>query len=253
MRKDYVHLSNTQAFIAGYQTVEERGASENCFMVVDGSPGYGKTSTAEWFATQNGLPFLRAKREWRATWMIRELLETMQASAQNSYEKMFRQVIEELGKRAAIARMERKPFAIVVDEADYVVGSGALIETLRDISDLIEIPIILVGMRRIKERLSHFPQVASRIEGGAHVRFQPLSEKDTRALVGGLCSCDVDEDLLIFLHQKAGGYAREVLAGLSSIERVGRRLDRPVTLSDMDGQVLLTERSTGHQIVVRAA
>ena len=175
----------------------------------------------------------------------------MQASAAYSYENMFRQVIEELGKRSAISRIENLPFAIVVDEADHVIGSGALIETLRDISDLIEVPIILVGMRQIRERLARFPQVASRIEGGAHIRFEPLTRADTQALIDARCEVEVAEPLADVLHQKSGGFAREILTGLSSIERVGARLDHPVDLADMEGIVLLTERSTGHQFTVR--
>lgn len=252
MKNTFVPLTNTQAFLAGFEAVEERGASENCFMIVDGSPGFGKTSTAQWFATQNNLPFLRAKREWRPSWMLRELLDTVQTGHQHSYEKMYRQVIEELGKRSAIAQVEERPFAVIVDEADHVIGSSALIETLRDISDMIEIPILLIGMRQIKERLGRFPQVASRVEGGAHVRFKPLTEADTRALIAARCDCEVADDLADLLHRKAGGFAREVLAGLSSIERVGRRLDHPVGVADMEGQVLLTERATGHQFVVRS-
>ncbi len=253
MKSNFVQLSNTARFMEGLEIVEQRGAAENCFMVVDGQPGFGKTTTTKWFATQHGLPFLRAKRGWRPTWMLREILDTVQAPHQHSQEKMFRSVIEEIGKRAAIARAESRPYAMMVDEADFVVGSSALVETLRDISDLIEVPMILVGMRRINDRLKYFPQVASRIEGGAHVEFQPLTHDDTRKLVTGLSSVEVTDDLIDLVHQKAGGFAREVMTGISAIERVGRRTGRAVGIADMEGQVLLTERDTGHQFVVRAA
>lgn len=251
MKNRFITLSNTQAFLAGFEIVEQRGASENCFMVVEGAPGYGKTSTAQWFAAHNNLPFLRAKREWKPAWMMRELLDKMQAGPERSHEARFRQIIEELGKRAAIANAEGRPFAVIVDEADHVVGSSGLIETLRDISDLIEVPIILIGMKRIKQRLSLFPQVASRIEGGAHIEFTPLTFEDTKALINGRCECEVDPDLAALVHEKSEGFAREVLSGLTSIERVGRRLGRAVKISDMEGHVLMTPRSTGHQFMVR--
>jgi len=249
MRNVFVPLANTQAFLAGFETVQRRGASENCFMVVDGLPGYGKTSTAQWFAVQNQLPFVRAKREWRPSWMLREILEQVGVTPAHSYERIFAQVIDTLGKRSAIALGEDRPFALIVDEADHVVGSGALMETLRDISDLIEVPTLLIGMGRINAGIKRFPQIASRAE--AHVEFAKLTADCTRKLAAARCECAVADDLLAFLHDKAGGYAREVMTGLSAIERHGRRLGRPVSLADMDGQILLTERATNHPVRVR--
>lgn len=249
MKHCFVPLQNTERFLGGYEQVERRGAAENCFMICDGKPGYGKTSTAHWFAVQNGLPFIRAKREWRPSWMLRELLETVSVAPASSYEKIFAQVIGELVKRSAIARVDERPFAVIVDEADHVVGSSSLMETLRDVSDLVEVPILLIGMGRIHHGIKRFPQIASRAE--AHVEFQPLVLEDTRRLVAGRGACPVSDDLIELLHSKAGGYAREVLSGLASIERVGRRLGRPVAVADMVGQVLLVERATNHPFVVR--
>lgn len=250
MRNVYVRLSNTSAFLDGYEIVERRGASENCFMLVDGKPGFGKTTTSQWFAVNHGLPFIRAKREWRPSWMLRELLETMQTSPAYSYEKIFQQVIQEVGKRSAVAMMEERPFAIIVDEADHVVTSSALMETLRDISDLVEVPIILIGMGKIAAGIKRFPQIARRA-GESHVEFHALTLDDTKALAKARCEVPVSEELLALLHDKAEGFAGEVMTGLAAIERVGRRLDRPVEISDMNGLKLLTQRSTGHAVIVR--
>lgn len=250
MKNVYVPLSNTTAFLDGYERVERRGASENCIMVVDGKPGYGKTSTSQWFAVNHGLPFVRAKREWRPSWMLRELLETMQTAPAYSYEKIFQQIIQEVGKRAAVALAEERPFAIIVDEADHVVGSSALMETLRDISDLVEVPILLIGMGKIAAGIKRFPQIARRA-GEAHVEFHALTLADTAAMAAARCEVAIAPDLLALLHDKAEGFAGEVMTGLAAIERTGRRLDRPVEVSDMLGLKLLTQRSTGHEIIVR--
>ena len=130
-----------------------------------------------------------------------------------------------------------------------MVTSSALMETLRDISDMVEVPMLLIGMGKIHAGIKRFPQIASRAE--VHVEFNPLSIDDTRHLVQRRSEVEIDPELLRFLHDKAAGYAREVLTGISAIERVGRRLGRPVTMADMVGTVLLTERATGHQVVVR--
>lgn len=250
MKRDFVPLSNTTAFMDCYARVEERGAPENCFMVVDGKPGYGKSTTAHWFAVQNDLPFIRAKKNWRPTWMLRELLQTMQTSPGASHEVLFQQIIQELGKRSAIARLAERPFALIIDEADHIIGSSTLIEMLRDFTDLIEVPIILIGMGKIAAGIKRYDQVASRASGH-FVEFQPLSLTDTRTLVQHCSDVEVDDDLVQLLHRHAEGYAREVIEGLGAIERAGKRLDRPVTISDMAGQTLLTVRSTGTNLVLR--
>jgi hypothetical protein len=250
MKRDFVQLSNTTAFMDGYERVERRGAPENCFMVVDGKPGYGKSTTAHWFAVQNDLPFIRAKKNWRPTWMLRELLQTMQTTPGSSHEVLFQQIIQELGKRSAIARLAERPFAMIIDEADHIIGSSALIETLRDFTDLIEVPILLIGMGKIGAGIQRYPQVASRANGN-FVEFKALTPADTRLLVEQCCEVEVDDDLVQVLHRHAEGYAREVMTGLAAIERVGRRLDRPVRISDMVGQLLLTQRSTGTDIILR--
>lgn len=249
MKNDFVQLSNTAAFLDGFEKVIRRGAAENCFMVVDGKPGYGKTTTAAWFATQNQLPLVRAKAGWRPIWMMQELLETVQVTPEASYKKIFRQIIDEMSKRNAVAMMEERPFGIIIDEADLIIGSRSLIEELRSVSDLIEVPIVLIGMGKIQDGMKRFPQVSSRTE--ATVEFHALTIDDTKRLVDARGEVSLAPDLLQLLHTQAGGYAREVLSGLASIERVGRRLDRPITVADMLGHELLKVRATGATYVVR--
>ena len=96
-----------------------------------------------------------------------------------------------------------------------------------------------------------YKQISSRIS--AKVSFHALTLDDTRKLVGGRADVEVADDLVQHLHKAAGGYAREIVEGIGSIERVGRRLGRAVTLADMDGQVLLQDRATGKAMTVRAA
>ena len=50
-----------------------------------------------------------------------------------------------------------------MDEADYVVGNARIMETLRDIYDATEQPLILVGMEEIVRRISQRKQLFNRI------------------------------------------------------------------------------------------
>lgn len=251
MRPIFVKTRNADAFIQAYVALEQRGAREACIMVIDGEPGLGKTNTAQWWAIQNGAIFLRSKTAWSPSWMLRELLEGLRKTPEHSFQRMFRQAMQALGERAAEAQREDRPFALVVDEVDHIVRSRQLLETLRDLTDFVEIPLLLVGMGKVRHHLSRFPQVASRV--GQFVEFQPAPFEDTQRLVAELCEVPVQPELVDFLHRASGGRFREVKEGIAAIERFGRmNLNKPVGMAEMAGKLLLNDRRSGHPILVKA-
>lgn len=250
MKNEFVVTSNVQKFLNGFERVEKRAAIEKCFMVVEGDPGRGKTSAAEWFAIQHDLPIIRAKREWNSRWMLEDLLDCLGSEPDRTFKEMYRQVVRVLAGRAESARAAGSPYAIIIDEADHIVTSPKMMETLRDITDPVEVPIILIGMGRLIKALTRYKQISSRVS--AEVTFSELSPDDTRRLISGRAEVEVEDGLAMYLHKASNGYAREVLEGIGSIERIGRRLGRAVSLTDMEGQILLTDRGTGKSIAVRA-
>ena len=75
MRNKFAITSNVERFMDGVQTVDERGASEASMLLVTGDPGYGKTSTVQWWAAQNGAIYLRAKASYTPHWIMSELVK----------------------------------------------------------------------------------------------------------------------------------------------------------------------------------
>ena len=251
MKNTFVSTSNSKRFLDGIDQAERRGASECCFMVVDGEPGRGKTSTAQWYAITHNVPILRAKRGWHGNWLMAELLDELRLAPERGYEKMYRQLLKGLGDRKAAAMRNREPFVVVIDEADHIIRSSSIMELLRDFTDPLEVTFVLVGMGRIRAGLSRYAQISSR--QSAVVEFEPLTFADTKAIMAARCECEVEDDLLHVVHTMTRGYAREVLEAIASIERNCRRLDRAAKLSDMDGRALIVDRATSQPIVVRAS
>jgi hypothetical protein len=249
MKHAYVLTSNTQRFRGGIDAVERRGASEACLVVVDGLPGRGKSYTAQWFAIRNDVPYLRATREWTPSWFLRALLAELRIVPENSFEKMFKQALLALSQRGEHARNNGAFFGVVIDEVDHVVRSSKIMDTIRDLSDLVEVPIILIGMGKVRSALARYPQTASRV--AQYVAFEELVPADTRALIAGRCEVAVADDLIDLIHVSAKGYAREVLEAIASVERCCGRLGRAVTIADMAGQTLLNDRATGRPVTVR--
>jgi DNA transposition AAA+ family ATPase len=245
----FVQTSNSAAFFSAFDDLGRRGAGEACLMVVDGVPGLGKTTTMNWAAVQAGWPMLRAKREWTPGWVLRELLETLGIPPAHSFERMFKQSIDGLLSRTTTAARDQSTFALVIDEADHICRRSEILETVRDISDLLEVPVVLVGMGRLRHALTRYPQVASRV--ARYVEFQTATLADVQALVAGLCEVPVADDLIAFLAKHADGKAREIKEGIAAIERHGLRNKGTVTLKAMVGQTLLNDRKSGQPILVR--
>lgn len=252
MRSQFVVTQNAKSFMAGLKALEQRGANEACVMVVDGIPGLGKTTTVEWWAVQTGAIFLRAKEEWTPTWFMRELLAALRETPEHSFEKMFRQAVTALSKHSMAALRDGKAFGVVVDEVDHISRNKRMVETIRDLSDMLEIPFIMVGMGKVRANLTRFPQVASRV--GQYVEFALAPLSDAQALVDALCEVQVAPCLVEFLHKVSGGKFREIKEGIAAIERFGKRNppgDGGMTVAKMAGQVLLNDRDTGNPITVR--
>lgn len=147
--------------------------------------------------------------------------------------------------------MSKRTFGLVIDEADHISTKEALLETVRDISDMLEMPVILVGMGKINDNISRFPQISSRIS--QRVKFQKASREDIRLLIDRKCEVKVADCLVDFVLKVSQGFNREVLEAIANIEKFGLRADpgpAGVTVADMSGLKVLSDRRTSKPIHV---
>jgi hypothetical protein len=128
-------------------------------------------------------------------------------------------------------------------------------ETLRDFTDFVEVPVILVGMGAVSAALTRFEMIQSRVH--RPVDFKPATLDDVRKMTVAQCEVFVGDDLVDLLHRESRGLLREVKEGLARIESWGKRNassdNKPITVADMDGEVLMYDRKTGRAIKVRGA
>lgn len=252
MKNAFVETENYRRFQAALKHLEKRGAEEARLIVVDGEPGLGKTTILDRWATQTGCIYIRAVKQWTPIWFLQELLAAFRIPAPSSFKKGFAEAITALNQRRTACALAKRPFAVVIDEADHISRSTEIVETIRDFADIAEVPFVLVGMGKIRANLTRFQQVSSRIS--KPVRFERASLADVRALIDGLCEVPVADDLVAFTWSAADGFNREVKEAIANIERFGKRngngASNPVTLAQMAGQVLLNDRKSGQEILV---
>lgn len=215
MHQQFCHtVSNVSRLLAGVSIVQERGAVEACLMLVTGQPGLGKTETVGWYVTQQPYAiYLRAKSGWTRHWFLNDLLAELGEAPTRLTEDMFKQ---------ALAALARKPYVLVVDEVEHALADTRVLEAIRDFSDLLRLPTVLVGMAEVRNKVARHPQVQSRI--ATIVTFQPATLDDIKAtaamlLEGGI---SITEDVAELIHTRSEGRMRLVLNGLAACERVAR-------------------------------
>ncbi|OJY36339.1 MAG: DNA transposition protein [Rhodobacterales bacterium 65-51] len=252
MRDVFVETRNYRTFMEKMTRVDERGAEEACLVVVDGKPGLGKTATMDHWVSQTGSIYLRAQSWWEHNDFIAELLNELGTSKPPpGRRERFVSVIKELSALADQAALEDRTFSIVIDECDMISRKTSVMETIRGISDIKFLPTILVGMGTLRDHLRRFPQIESRAPNKAS--FEPSSLADATALIEGLCEVPVAPDLINYAWRSAKGFSREMVEAISKIERFGRRIEigpQGVTMADMAGQVLMSNRDTKQDIIV---
>lgn len=243
MRIGFAQTSNVTRFLSGIATVEQRGAKEAGWLLVTGEAGFGKSRTVQWWAIQNNAVYLRAKAAITPHWLLLELVRELGHVPANSNEKLFQQ---------ALTALARDPRPVVVDEVEHTLHDSRVLESIRDISDLIEIPVILVGMERVQTRISRHPQISSRI--AQVVVFKSSTEEDVQACCETLCEVKVDGKLMDEILNKTGGRIREVINAIASVERQAKRNKlTEIGLKEMSGLVLTHDWQARKPRIVRRA
>ncbi len=253
MKPVFVKTQNYRAFQGALENMNGRGAEECQLIVVDGEPGLGKTTILSKWAAENSCIYMRAKTEWNPSWLMGELLDNLSVQPPHRHEARFNAALQALAERANLADNTGRQFAVVIDEADHISSKQKLIETVRDLADLSGVPFILVGMGRIRDNLTRFPQIASRVS--SYVRFSPAEFEDVEFFLKEKCVVPVAPDLAAFVHRSTGGFNREIKEAIQSIERLGSRItladpNTGLTLKEMAGQHLINCPSSykmGHQ------
>lgn len=244
MKPTFALVSNVERLMAGMAIVHQRGAMEAGMMLVTSEPGFGKTETLRWYVSQQPYAvYVRAKSGWTRHWFLNDLLTALGVSPQRLTEDMFRQ---------AKSALEARPYTVVVDEIEHALADHVVMEAIRDISDATNIPLVLVGMDQVKDRIrSRYPQISSRI--AVIVYFQPVSREDVvKAANTLLDGVQLAEDLVDEIHRQCEGRMRLVMNALGNCERLARqRKVAALDLKAVEGQEIIHDWQSKRPRVVK--
>lgn len=239
MKDKIAPVKNIQRLAEHGEMLRTRNPRTPGIGVVHGETGFGKSTGLTWYGVSKVRAiYVRAMELWTPSAMLEAIADELGVTIGRNLAKGAQQVV------GALVQQNRM---LIVDEADYVVKKERLINTLRDIHDLAQTPLILVGMAGFVKKLKTWldqRQFADRV--AFELEFRPLDFDDTRLMSDSLLEVEIDDDLLRKVFDASEGNARRLVVGLQRIETHFRQKgarkatakewgSRPLNLRDAGG------------------
>lgn len=213
MRKVFAKTQNVKNFINLMNNLQNRAEGVPGMALVYGEPGLGKTQAVLWWATQNDAVFLRSTNLMTGRWLLEELVEELGEAPFYKCSDLFKQCIRQI---------KEEPRVIIVDEIDYLATDTRAIETLRDIHDKTNIPIVLVGMAMADRKLMRYRHLYDRIS--ERLKFEPFSQSDIKAIIDQLCEVDLTECAVKHIYNQTNRF-RQIVKMINKAENIAHAND----------------------------
>lgn len=202
-------VKNLLATQIALETLIQRSYGVPGIGLLHGNSGLGKTTTTTYLYNQvNGI-YVSTRAHDTTSSLLQRVVEELGSAPKFRISKNVDFIIEQMS-------MHERP--LFIDEADYLMNDKRMLETIRDLYDGTEIPIVLIGMDQIARRISSHKQFFNRIS--EWVEFKKADIDDVRVMADSLLEHDiqVDDDLLEHLRIATGGELRRITIGLQKIE-----------------------------------
>lgn len=232
MKHAMAKTKNVQRFIASVDSLMNAPAGTERCGLLWGDPGEGKTTTVAYVANLYDAIFVRAVGCWTVTSMLGELCKELGGHRMCRRSDMIEYICKQLAD---------KPRPIFIDEADYLFNQDVMLDAVRDIYDLSQCPVILIGMEDIARKIQQKSRFARRIT--QWIEFTGIDLSDARVVVTQCADVQIDDDLLQHLHKEASGNIGRIIIGLARIETMAKssRLEC-INLNQWDGRALFYDQ-----------
>jgi DNA transposition AAA+ family ATPase len=178
--------------------------------LIYGEPGLGKTYAITWWAAQNDAILIRSANLMSARWLLEEIIEELGEIPYNKFSDIFNQVI---------AQLIKTPRLIIVDETDYLTIDSRAVETLRDIHDKTNVPIVLVGMGTANKRLQRHKHLYDRLL--EIIKFEPFCKQDITSIIDQLSEVQFTDCAKKLLYSRTNRF-RQLVKTISKAEQVAK-------------------------------
>ena len=206
MRKIFVKTNNVRNFIGLVENLQNKPKNIPKMGLVYGEPGLGKSQTALWLACKYDGIYIRASNLMTSRWLVEEIVREMDELPRYLTSDNFNVVI---------SKLSQKPKIIFVDEIDYLMNNYKSVETLRDIHDKTNCPIVFVGMGLAHRKLEHYKHLYDRFS--EIVKFETFGVNDIGQIINQLSETQFTPDSIEYIHSKYNRF-RQIVQLINQME-----------------------------------
>ena len=202
-------LKNVSALMTLVMALRDRPARLPGIGVGSGPSGFGKSMAAQYAQNKLDCIYIEARSFWSSKTFCEKLLEELQGRPRGTISRMMTDIVDIMGNHP------NRP--LIIDEADKLVDKKQ-IELVRDIYELTQAPIVLIGEEELPTKLAAFERVHNRVLDW--VLFQPCDTDDTKHLARVVLRDQVAiaDDLIEAIRIKTGGRARRIATTLYQVK-----------------------------------
>lgn len=225
-------LKNVTAMISLIETLRNRPQTSSGFGVFSGPSGYGKTVASTYAVNRHECIYIEVREFWTRRSFCEAVLEELGIRPKGTISTMMREIGFVLG--SDIGR------AVIIDEADKLVDKN-MIELARDIQEMTNAPVILVGEEKLPQKLKAYERVDNRVLDWVLAQACDLEDAKvlTKLIAPGLAIAD---DLLVSICKRTEGRTRRVANTLFEIANYARNTgEKTLTLASYKGRVFTGE------------
>ena len=206
MNKIFVKTTNVKNFIGLVENLINKPKNIPKMGLVYGEPGLGKSQTALWLACKYDGIYLRASNLMTGRWLLEEMVKELDEIPRFLTSDNFNIVVKKL---------KQKPQVIFIDEIDYLMNNYKTIETLRDIHDETNCPIIFIGMGLVHRKLERYKHLYDRFS--EILKFEAFEVNDLSQIINQLSETPFTPDAIEYIHSKFNRF-RQIVQLINQME-----------------------------------
>ena len=213
MKKIFIKTRNVRNFIGLVEALKSKPKNIPKMGLIYGEPGLGKSQTALWLACKYDGIYIRASNLMTSRWLVEEIVREMDELPRYLTSDNFNVVI---------SKLIQKPKIIFVDEIDYLMNNYKSVETLRDIHDKTDCPIVFVGMGLALRKLERYKHLYDRFS--EIVKFETFGVNDIAQIINQLAEIQFTPDSIEYIHNKYNRF-RQIVQLINQMENFAKDND----------------------------
>lgn len=118
-----------------------------------------------------------------------------------------------------VKRLKQEPKIIFIDEIDYLMNNYKIIETLRDIHDETNCPIIFIGMGLVHRKLERYKHLYDRFS--EILKFETFGVNDLSQIINQLSEVPFTPDSIEYIYPKYNRF-RQIVQLINQMENFAK-------------------------------